>query len=213
MEQLAIRVIKPFSKELDNGLVLSVREKILEALSTAIIPEFERIKLVDKDAKEPDVEILLVIGNEQGNNRLWYIDGDGGDRFGDEYGFVCLGSCNTAAMSFLNNFSAEMKRHGRDITKLDALTSSLIAYRVVTDTIHSGLSDVGGGVDIWWVGKDGAVSQLSKDELNDDLQTACKLWLKNELVAFEDTTATLSKYAISLPSIRTEKGVRNKSLA
>jgi len=211
MVQLGIEVLKPFSKELDNGLVLSVKEKILEALSSAIIPKFERIKLVDEDAKEPDIEMLLVVRDERGDNRLWTINGDGSDWFEDEYGFTCFGTCNTAAMSFLKSFSVEMKRHGRDITKLDSFTSSLIAYRVVKDTILSGISGVGGEVDIWWMGKDGTVSQLSKNELDDELQTAYNLWLKKELVAFEDTMETLSKYAVSLPSIRTEKGVRNKS--
>jgi len=213
MVQLAIEAIKPFSKELDNGLVPSLRERILEALSSAIIPKFERIKLVDEDLKEPEVEMLLVVRDEQGNNRLWAINGDGSDWFENEYGFACFGSCNTLAMSFLKNFSVEMKRHGRDITKLDTLANALIAYRVVKDTIRSGLSEVGGEVDIWRMGKDGVVSQLSKDELNDELQAACNLWLKKELVAFEDTVAVLSKYGMSLPSIRTEKGVRNRSLA
>lgn len=213
MAQLVTEVIKPFSKELDNGHVLSIRGKLLEAFSSAIIPRFERLKLVEKDAESPDVEALLAVRDEQGNNRLWFIEGDGSDWFGEGYGFVCLGDCSISAMSFLNNFSAEMKRHGRDIAKLDILASSLLAYRVVRDIICGGIPEVGGGVDIWRMDKDRKVSQLSKDELDDELQAACNLWLKKELVAFEDTVATLSKYGMSLPDIRREKGVRNKSLA
>lgn len=175
--------LEEFSKELEQGFSLKLRESIRKKIFDIMSNEAQRHVAFHKPLKDanfphasspPFSDLIFTILENNNERKIWRIAPDGLDEFLEDIGYGCVGSGDVFAYTLLKNY---------DMRELDIDKGKLIAYRVVKEAIGVGAYGLGEPIDIWTISQDGP-KQLSDEEIM-ALDDTCGVWIKMEQELFK----------------------------
>jgi len=151
------------------------RQLILQNVHDVRAQELDRHRRLYGGGKDDYADVADILVVEYNSSPIiWHINQDASDDFLQDFGYGTSGSGDVFAYTLLKNYK---------VKELSIDKGSLLAYRVLRDSIDVGAYGLGHPIDIWTISDDG-VKRKSIVEIN-ALRDSYSTWLEVEEEMFK----------------------------